>query len=207
MESQPTAATTPTAHPEPGALQAWIAEYLKIQAELLQQLDSAQIAAAIHLLGQTPAAGGRIFACGNGGSAANASHFANDLGKSAADALLQRDPTQSRFRVLALADNVSWLTAIANDYAYEDVFVRQLENFLQPGDLLIAISVSGNSPNVRRAVDYANQHQAQTLALTGTPGGQLAQSATHTLTIPDNHFGRVEDITMTLHHLLCYAWM
>ena len=103
----------------------------------------------------------QIFIFGNGGSASNASHFATDLGKGSSDKL------GKRFRVLSLNDNVSWLTAIGNDYSYEDVFVRQLENYARPGDVAMSISVSGNSPNCVKALEWAKAHGLRTLENAG----------------------------------------
>ncbi len=113
--------------------------------------------------------GGTVFVIGNGGSAANASHFAQDLAKGTL-----RDPTQvRRLRALSLTDNSSFMTALANDEGYEHIFVQQLKTFARPGDLLIAISGSGNSANVLRAVEWARNSKLTTIAFTGFDGGQL----------------------------------
>ena len=143
----------------------------------------------------------QIFVFGNGGSAANASHFATDLGKGASDA------AGRRFRVLTLADNSAWLTALGNDYAYEDVYVRQLMNYGRPADLVLALSVSGSSPNVVKAVDWAKHNGLQTIALVGAKRGPLADSADQVIVINSTHYGRVEDAQMGICHLLCYAFM
>ena len=103
----------------------------------------------------------QIFVFGNGGSAANASHFVTDLGKGASDKV------GKRFRVLSLTDNVSWMTALGNDYSYEDVFVGQLQNYGKPGDIALSISVSGNSPNCVKALDWAKKNGLRTVALVG----------------------------------------
>jgi D-sedoheptulose 7-phosphate isomerase len=145
--------------------------------------------------------GRQIFVFGNGGSAANASHFATDLGKGSSDKL------GKRFRVLSLNDNVSWMTAIANDYAYEDVFVRQLQNYGQPGDIALGISVSGNSPNCVKALDWAKQNGLRTVALVGAKRGRMEEIAEQSIVINDTHYGRVEDAQMGICHLLCYAFM
>jgi len=143
----------------------------------------------------------QIFVFGNGGSAANASHFATDLGKGASDKM------GKRFRVLSLNDNVSWMTALANDYAYEDIFVGQLQNYGQPGDLALSLSVSGNSPNCVKALAWAKQHGLQTVALVGAKRGRMAEIAERVIVINDMHYGRVEDAQMTICHLICYAFM
>jgi D-sedoheptulose 7-phosphate isomerase len=143
----------------------------------------------------------QIFAIGNGGSAASASHFATDLGKGASDKL------NRRFRVHSLTDNTAWITALGNDYSYDDVFVRQLQNYARPGDVLIAASVSGDSPNLVRAFDWANAHGLQTAAIVGGKRGRLAQIAGQAIVIDDTHYGRVEDVQMNILHMVCYAFM
>jgi D-sedoheptulose 7-phosphate isomerase len=143
----------------------------------------------------------QIFVFGNGGSAANASHFATDLGKGSSDKL------GKRFRVLSLNDNTSWMTALGNDYAYEDVFVRQLMNYARSGDLALVMSVSGNSPNLIKAVEWANKHDVHTIALLGGKRGRLAEIASQSIVINDAHYGRAEDAHMGICHMICYAFM
>lgn len=145
--------------------------------------------------------GRQIFVCGNGGSAATASHLANDLGKGAS----YGRPT--RFRVLSLTDNVPWMTALANDVDYAAVFAEQLRNFAAPGDLLIAISGSGNSPNVLNAATAARELGLTTVGLTGFGGGQLAGMVDHPLVVASHHMGRVEDVHLIVVHLICYYFM
>jgi D-sedoheptulose 7-phosphate isomerase len=179
----------------------WIAHYLAAQKAALDSIPHDALARVIGLLREAWLAGCQIFALGNGGSAANASHFATDLGKGSSDKLGRR------FRVLSLNDNVSWLTALGNDYAYEDVFVGQLQNYGQPGDVLLVMSVSGNSPNVVKAVEWANDHGLRTIACVGAKRGRLAEIAHEVIVIADTHYGRVEDCHMGICHLLCYAFM
>jgi D-sedoheptulose 7-phosphate isomerase len=109
--------------------------------------------------------------------------------------------------VLSLTDNVSWITALGNDYAYEDIFSRQLANYAQPGDMLIVVSVSGNSPNLVRVVEWAKEHGVETAALVGAKRGRLAEIANQVLVVEDTHYGRVEDVQMHILHMLCYAFM
>ena len=142
-----------------------------------------------------------MFIFGNGGSAANASHFATDLGKGASDKL------GKPFRVMSLNDNVSWMTAIGNDYAYEDVFVRQLQNYGRPGDMVLSLSVSGNSPNCVKALEWAKGKGLKTVALVGAKRGRMAEIAEQVIVIDDTHYGRVEDAHMGICHLLCYAFI
>src|SRR5437667_2433022 len=124
----------------------WIANYIAAQKAALDSIPVEKVARLIETLQEALRKDRQIFVFGNGGSAANASHFVTDLGKGASDKLAKR------FRCVALNDNVSWLTALGNDYKYEDVFVRQLMNYGRAGDLVLAMSVSGNSPNVVKAV-------------------------------------------------------
>jgi D-sedoheptulose 7-phosphate isomerase len=181
-------------------MKQWIFHYLQAQKAAH---DSIPMDAVAELIGRLRAAwqeDRQIFVFGNGGSAANASHFATDLGKGASDKL------KKRFHIICLNDNVSWMTALANDYAYEDVFVGQLRNYARPGDVTLSLSVSGNSPNCVKALAWAKQNGLHTVALVGAKRGQMAELAEQTIVIPDTHYGRVEDAQMTICHLLSYAF-
>jgi len=182
-------------------MQNWIHDYIAAQKAALDSISGPQVAQIIELFRQALHADQQIFAFGNGGSAANASHFITDLGKGASDKL------RRRFRCLSLNDNVSWMTAIGNDYAYEDVFVRQLENYGRQGDIALVMSVSGNSPNLVRAVEWAKQHGLRTIALVGGKRGKLAELADIAVVVSDTHYGRAEDAQMGICHMLCYAFM
>jgi len=179
----------------------WIADYVNAQKAALDSIPPEAVARIIEKLRLALREDRQIFVFGNGGSAANASHFATDLGKGASDKL------GKRFRVLSLNDNVSWMTALGNDYAYEDVFVRQLENYGRTGDLALTLSVSGSSPNCVKAIEWANKHGLQTIALVGGKRGRLAEIAQQSIVIADTHYGRAEDAQMGICHLLCYAFM
>lgn len=138
----------------------------------------------------------QIFVLGNGGSAATASHMANDLNK------LTITPGKPRFKVLALTDNVPLMTAWGNDSSYEDVFSEQLINFIRPGDVVVAISASGNSPNVLRAVEVARQHGALTVGLTGNTGGKLKGMVDHCVLTPTGHICQQEDCHLIAEHAI-----
>jgi D-sedoheptulose 7-phosphate isomerase len=183
----------------PTPLTAWITSYVAGQSRALESVPAAEIAAVVDIVRRAGREGRRIFVCGNGGSAANAAHFVTDLGKNASEA------AGRPFRVLSLADNVSWMTAIGNDYAYDDVFVRQLVNHSSPGDLLIVTSVSGSSPNLVKAAEFARREGLTTVALVGGKRGRLADLADHLLVVDDTHYGRVEDAQMNILHMICYA--
>jgi D-sedoheptulose 7-phosphate isomerase len=179
----------------------WITDYIKGQQAALNSVPVDAVAKLITRLKEALKADRQIFVFGNGGSASNASHFVTDLGKGASDKV------GKRFRVLSLNDNVSWMTAIGNDYAYEDVFVRQLENYGRKGDVVLAISVSGNSPNVVKGLEWAKKNGLETIALVGGKRGCMAKIADHVIAIEDTHYGRVEDVQMNICHMLCYAFI
>lgn len=173
--------------------------YLGYLSEILAKLDRGQIAEFIDALLDAQRRGATVFFLGNGGSAATASHFQNDLTR------WRENP----MRVVSLTDNVAVLTAIGNDYGYEQVFRMQLENLLLPGDLVVAISVSGNSPNVIQAMEYATSKGATTVGLTGFDGGRLAAMVdinVHAPTLP-GEYGPAEDVHMILDHLIVsFLW-
>ena len=179
----------------------WIASYIEAQKAALDSIPVEQVESIIRKLKDAHTEGRQIFVFGNGGSASNASHFATDLGKGSSDALGER------FKVLSLNDNVSWITAIGNDYAYEDVYVRQLKNYGQAGDIALTMSVSGNSPNLVKAFEWAKANGLYTIALVGGKRGRLAEIADETVVIDDTHYGRAEDCQMGIAHMLCYAFM
>lgn len=179
----------------------WITNYVRAQKAALDSISTAAVARIVDRLKRALVEDRQIFVFGNGGSAANASHFATDLGKGASDKVGRR------FRVLSLNDNVSWLTALGNDYAYEDVFVRQLQNYGRKGDLVLTMSVSGRSPNLVKAVEWAKKNGLETVALVGAKRGPLAELADEVIAIDSDHYGRVEDCHMGICHMLCYAFM
>jgi D-sedoheptulose 7-phosphate isomerase len=174
------------------------------KAELLKALDAIDldsVGRATEILTQARDQGRRIFVCGNGGSASTASHFATDLVKGASFG------RTSRFRVMALTDSLPTITAYSNDVSYECVFVEQLKNFAERGDVLVAISGSGNSPNVLRAVEYANSIGCHTIALSGRDGGKLAPLAATNVLVSHPHMGRIEDAHMIVLHMIGYYFM
>ena len=182
-------------------MQKWLSDYVAAQHRAIDSIPLAAVETLVQTLRKAWQQDRQIFAIGNGGNAASASHFATDLGKGASDKMARR------FRILTLADNMPWLTALANDYCYDDVFVRPLQNYARPGDVLIGSSVSGSSPNLVRAFEWARQNDLRTIALVGAKRGPMAELAEQTLVIDDTHYGRVEDAQMTIYHMLCYAFM
>ena len=179
----------------------WIRDYIAAQKAALDSISIDGVAQGIHKLQHALKSDSQIFVFGNGGSAANCSHFTTDLGKSSSDKV------GKRFRVLSLNDNTSWITAIGNDYSYDDVFVRQLENYGRKGDLAIGVSVSGNSPNAVKALEWSKKSGLHTLALVGAKRGRMAEIADQAIVIDSTHYGRVEDAEMGILHMLCYAFV
>jgi D-sedoheptulose 7-phosphate isomerase len=167
----------------------------------IETIDLEKVSTAIEILIDAREKGRHIFVCGNGGSASTASHFVCDMVKGAS---FNRP---SRFRIMALTDSVPTLTAYSNDVHYECVFVEQLKNFAQPGDVVIAISGSGNSPNVLRAIEYANSAGCTTIAFSGRDGGKLGPLAQLNVQVSNPHMGRIEDGHMIALHMICYYFM
>jgi D-sedoheptulose 7-phosphate isomerase len=141
-----------------------------------------------------------VFILGNGGSGTTASHMCEDLGKSTLPEPALRDESRKRLKVLSLTDNVGWIMAVGNDLAYDQIFVQQLMNFGGAGDLVIAISGSGNSPNVLNAVDWANRHGLITFGLTGYDGGRLRAMQQDGLHVDLADMGMVESVHLCLFH-------
>jgi D-sedoheptulose 7-phosphate isomerase len=143
-----------------------------------------------------------VFIIGNGGSGTTASHMAEDLGKSTLRPADLNDESKKRLKVLSLTDNTGWLLAVGNDCGYDQVFIQQLMNYGSAGDLLIAISGSGNSPNILKAVEWANRHGLTTYGLTGYGGGKLKDMVQHGLHVALDDMGMVESI-----HLCIFHWV
>jgi len=167
----------------------------------IETIDLEKVAQAIEILSRAREEGRRIFVCGNGGSAATASHFVCEMVKGASYG------KAARFRIMALTDSMATITAYSNDVGYECVFAEQLKNFAEPGDVVMAFSGSGNSPNVVRAVEYGNAVGCRTIALTGRDGGKLGPMAELNLQVSAPHMGRIEDAHMIVMHMMCYYFM
>lgn len=179
--------------------------YLMEVTRCLMLLDKEKIELTIDMLVEAYKNDRKVFILGNGGSASTASHMACDLGKGT----LQRiyDNTERRFRVISLTDNVALMTAFANDLSFDDIFVQQLRNLVETDDILIALSGSGNSPNVVKAVEYAKLCGAKSIGLLGfKDGGKLGELVDCALTVDSTHYGPIEDIQLVLNHLIA-SWI
>jgi D-sedoheptulose 7-phosphate isomerase len=167
----------------------------------IESIDLEKVVQAIGLFKKARSEDRQIFVCGNGGSASTASHFVCDMVKGAS---FHR---ASRFRITALTDSLPTITAYSNDVSYDVIFAEQLRNFARAGDLVMAISGSGNSPNVVKAIEYANSIGCTTIALTGRDGGKLGPLVRLHLHVANPHMGRIEDAHMIICHMICYYFM
>lgn len=176
---------------------AFAAAYLAYVETVLQRIDPAEVGRFIATLLDARERGSTVFFVGNGGSAATASHFANDLS-------IGNNDYQKPFRAISLVDNMPIITAIGNDFGYEEIFVRQLRVLGKKGDVLVGISASGNSPNLVRAFDYARSTGIKTVAITGFDGGKLKAMADEGIHVPTDpkEYGPAEDAHMVLDHLV-----
>lgn len=174
-----------------------VAGYFQAVASFLNVELIESVSRIVMVLSRARERSATIYIAGNGGSAATASHWANDLGKAT------KRPSQAPMRVMSLNDNVSWMTALANDEGYERIFTGQLENFAKPGDVLIVISASGNSKNLIDAVELARKRNVTTIALLGFDGGVLKNKVDEYLWLPTEKgaYGVVEGT----HSILCHV--
>lgn len=174
--------------------------YLERLTAELDRVDRAEVGRLAELIYRAWQTGSFVFVFGNGGSACLASHLAEDLGKGSLSDEGMRDEDQRRLKILSLTDNVGWLTALGNDLGYDQVFVQQLMHYGHPGDLAVAISGSGNSPNVLAAVDWANRHGLITFGMTGYDGGKLKRVQHDGIHVRLDDMGMVEAIHGCLIH-------
>jgi D-sedoheptulose 7-phosphate isomerase len=174
-------------------------KYTREIAETLDLLPQQEIHNMVQTLHNARLAGRQVFVIGNGGSASTASHLACDLNKNTVF------PGYPRFKVHSLGDNVALMSALSNDLGYEYVFSEQLANLMNDGDILIAISTSGNSPNVLKAVELANRQGVYTIGWTGYAGGKLAQMVSLSINVPNHCVEQIEDIHLILAHMITVA--
>jgi D-sedoheptulose 7-phosphate isomerase len=171
------------------------AGYLEQVAALIGEISVDRVYRFAELIWKAHGRGRALFAFGNGGSSATAAHFMEDVGKG-----IEPEARLGRFRALALCESVSLITAWANDSDFADVFAEPLRNFVREGDIVIGISGSGNSENVVRALEVANDRGALTLALTGYDGGRLRNVAREAIVVPSNSMQQIEDVHLVICH-------
>jgi len=173
-----------------------VSNYLLAHKLLLDKIDQLALQECIRVVKTTFEAGKKIITCGNGGSASTASHYITDWNK------MVNLATGKKFRGISLCDNIGLITAYGNDLSYEDVFAGQLSAIGDQGDLLIAISGSGNSPNVLKAVEYANDSNINTLGIIGYDGGQLMSLVQHSFLVPSFDMQLCEDVHLMFGHMV-----
>jgi len=176
-------------------------DYIEKLRKTLAGLDTEAIGRAAALLEEARDKGRTVFVFGNGGSAAVAAHLVVDLVKGASYG------RPAKFKAVCLSDNVATVTAYINDVGGDAIFVEQLRNFARRDDVVIAISGSGNSPNVLAAVEYAKDAGCRTIGMTRAEGGALGRLVGLKLAVPGDHMGRLEDGFMAMAHILAYAFM
>jgi D-sedoheptulose 7-phosphate isomerase len=174
----------------------YVTDYLNRLRRVIDALPHADLMELGEMLFRAYQNQKQVLTLGNGGSASTASHMAADLGKNTIEANMRR------FRIISLNDNMSLLTALANDVGYENVFSEQLKNLVRAGDLLIVISASGNSPNVLSAIRCAQERSAQVAGLLGFGGGEAARLVDLPIVVPSSHYGVVEDAHLVINHVL-----
>jgi D-sedoheptulose 7-phosphate isomerase len=169
-------------------------EHMDVASSLAKM--TADVSSAVDLICASLDHGGQLFIAGNGGSAADAQHIAAEL-----TGRFQRE--RQPLRAMALHGNTSALTAIGNDYGYEHVFARELSAHARPGDVLMAISTSGNSPNILRAIEAARKHQVRVIGLTGENGGKMRSACDLCLCVPSKSTARIQEMHITIGHAIC----
>ena len=184
---------------QPAAGADAVATYVGELIAALRALDLDAVRTVVDLLAGAWERDATIYLIGNGGSASTASHMMNDLCK------FTSIPGVPRVRAIALTDNVPLMSAIGNDLSYDDIFVEPLRNLLRAGDVLVAISGSGNSPNIVNAAAFALENEAIVIGLCGDPGGRLATIASHSVVVPAAHIGQQEDGHLILNHAIATA--
>ncbi len=175
-----------------------IKEYLELEISILNKLDQKEINSAMNLLEETREKGSNVYVFGNGGSAATASHMENDFNKGVSEKL------EKKYRFQCINANMATIMAIANDNGYERVFEQQLENKLTKDDVIVAISGSGNSENVVRAVKYAKKQGCKIIGMTGYSGGELKRISDISLHVPLDNMQITEDIHIIFNHMMMY---
>ncbi len=177
----------------------YIKDYFAKYLEGINKFDLNNMDAIINIIFNAWKNDNQLFILGNGGSAATASHMACDLGKGTLSNV--HDSGLKRFKVISLTDNVSTITAIGNDIGYDHIFSQQLKNLVKPGDVVLLLTASGNSPNVLKAVEVANDKGAITIGLLGFDGGKLKNLVDHYILFEEKHYGRSEDFHLMFDHI------
>lgn len=181
-----------------GSTVGYLQDYARYVSDLLREIDYAALDGIIRCFRDAKKNSATIFFIGNGGSAATASHFAQDLAE------VGRKTGEACFKTCGLTNSIPHITALANDYGYESIFTGQMQDFFKEKDVLVAISASGNSSNIVKAVEYAKRLGGKTIGFVGFDGGKLGRMCDHVLHVKTGHgeYGPVEDVHMLLDHMI-----
>ena len=184
-------------------MKAYIDGYAAAINDVMSRLDAAQFEKIIAILTTAYKNDKQVFIAGNGGSAGTANHFVCDFGKNAVP-FQGTGPGRRRFRIISVSDNVEKISALGNDIAFEEIFRQQLINLMREGDVLIAVSASGNSPNIVRACEYAKEMKSQIIVLAGFDGGKIKKFADAAIVAPLESYEQIEDIHLVVLHMIVY---
>jgi len=174
--------------------------YIKELTEQLRNLDLARIKQLANKIKETSANAGTVFILGNGGSAATSNHWVCDLSKGTIKDMT--DDSAPRIRAKSLSDNIAIITALANDFSYEEIFVQQMKNLAKKGDLLIIMSASGNSKNVTKAIRFAKEFGVYVFSLLGSDGGEALKISDNYILTSSKNYGVIEDIHLAIGHMV-----
>jgi D-sedoheptulose 7-phosphate isomerase len=184
-------------------MKAYIDRYVATLGDAMAGLDPVQFEKIISILVEAYRNDRQVFISGNGGSAASANHFVCDFGKNAVP-FRGTGPGSRRFRIISVSDNVEKITALGNDIAFEEIFRQQLINLMREGDVFIAISASGNSPDIVRACEYANEMKSRIIVLAGFDGGKIREFAEAAIVVPLESYEQIEDLHLIILHMIVY---
>lgn len=180
-------------------MKTYLDEYKKSLTGAIWDIEEDEFSKAVDILKKAWHQDKQVFIMGNGGSAGTANHFVCDFGKNAV-----QDPAKHRFRVLSVCDNIEKITALGNDFSFEDIFSFQLGNLMNDGDVLIAVSASGNSPDLVRACEFAAQKHAHIITLSGFEGGKIKAFAEAAFVVHRESYEQIEDVHLNILHMLTY---
>jgi D-sedoheptulose 7-phosphate isomerase len=184
-------------------MKAFVNEYTTALNGVMSTFDPAQFEKVIAILAEAYTNDKQVFIAGNGGSAGSANHFVCDFGKNAVP-FTGTGPGRRRFRIISVSDNVEKITALGNDIAFEEIFRQQLINLMDEGDVFIAISASGNSPDIVRACQYAREKNARVISMAGFTGGKIKELSEVALVVPLESYEQIEDIHLIMLHMIVY---
>ncbi len=176
----------------------YLRQYTTEISRALEAVEGEDFEKVIHILGEAYKERKQIFIAGNGGSAATANHFVCDFGKNAVKS------DEKRFKIISISDNIEKITALGNDIAFESIFEEQLKNLMDPEDVLIVISASGNSPNIVKAVEFARKKNCKVISLTGFKGGKVKGLSDVNLNVDLSSYEQIEDIHLMILHMIVY---